>query len=150
MRFTFTNQDAAADAAPVTAIFLADAFRFQSRYLCAMYGSYLRSDIVQLAHHGNIGCEKEVYEAISATTVLFPHNYSSFSNYTAGTSSTWNFKVDYFVVKEQESVRYVFVAEKLCLTFALRPQGADFENIYDIANQKAPIAFDGRTAIKKQ
>jgi hypothetical protein len=150
VRFTFTNKDAAAGAAPTTAIFLADAFRFQSRYLCAMYGSYLRSDIVQLAHHGNIGCEKEVYEAISATTVLFPHNYGSFSNYTAGKSSTWNFKVDYFVVKQQQSVRYVFVAEKLCLTFALRPQGADFENIYDIANKKAPIAFDGRTAIKKQ
>ncbi len=149
VRFTFTNKDAAAGADPLTAIFLADAFRFQSRYLCAMYGSYLQSDIVQLAHHGNIGCEKAVYEAISATTVLFPHNYGSFSNYTAGKSDKWNFKVDYFVVREQESVQYVFVAEKLCLTFALRPNGADFENIYDIANEKAPVAFDGKTAIKK-
>ena len=149
VRFSFENQNATAGQKPLTAIFLADAFRFQSRYLCAMYGSYLQSDIVQLAHHGNIGCEKAVYEAISATTVLFPHAYDTFSKYTAGKSDAWNYKVDYFVVWEQESVEYVFVAEKLCLTFQLKPQGADFKNIYDIANSKAPIGFDGRTAIKK-
>ncbi len=149
VRFSFTNKDAVAGTEPLTAIFLADAFRFQSRYLCAMYGSYLQSEIVQLSHHGNIGCEKPVYEAISAKVVLFPHAYSSFSNYTAGKSSTWNFKVDHFVVKEQESVQYVFVAEKLCLTFALLPTGPYYEAIFDIANGRAPIAFDGKTAIKK-
>ncbi len=150
VRFSFANQDSAVGQAPVTAIFLADAFRFQSRYLCAMYGTYLQSDIVQLAHHGNIGCEKPVYEAIAAKVVLFPNAYGAFSTYTAGKSSTWNFKVDYFVVKEQESVQYVFVAEKLCLTFTLKPNGADFENVYDIADGKAPILFDGKTAIKKE
>ena len=149
VRFTFANKDATVGTLPTTAIFLADAFRFQSRYLCAMYGTYLRSDIVQLAHHGNIGCEKAVYEAIAATAVFFPHAYSSFSNYTAGKSSTWNFKVDHFVVKEQESVHYVYVAEALCLTLALTPNGPDYEGIYDIVNDKKPIAFDGKTALKR-
>ena len=149
VRFEIANKDAPA-AAPTTAIFLADAFRFQSRYLCAMYGSYLQSDIVQLAHHGNIGCEKAVYEAIAAKVVLFPHQYSAFSSYTSGASSAWNYKVDYFVVNEQESVQYVFVAEAKCLTFALLPSGPDCEGIYDIANNKATIEFDGKTAIKKK
>ena len=149
VRFSFANKDTPT-AAPLTAIFLADAFRFQSRYLCAMYGSYLQSEIVQLAHHGNIGCEKPVYEAIAAKVVLFPNAYGSFSNYTAGKSSTWNFKVDYFVVKEQQSVRYVFVAEKLCLTFTLTAGGPNYDAIYDIANNKAAIVFDGKTAIKKE
>ena len=150
VRFSFVNQDADAAQAPLTAIFLADAFRFQSRYLCAMYGKYLQSEIVQLAHHGNIGCEKPVYEAIAAKVVLFPNAYKSFSSYTAGKSSTWNYKVDYFVVKEQESVRYVYVAEAKCLTFTLLATGPDYEAIYDIADHKAVIAFDGKTAIKKE
>ena len=149
VRFEITNQDAP-EAAPTTALFLADAFRFQSRYLCAMYGEYLQSDIVQLAHHGNIGCEKAVYVEIAAKVVLFPHAYSSFKKYTAGSSSTWNYKVDHFVVKEQESVKYVFVAEAKCLTFTLLPTGPDYEGIFDIANNKAVIEFDGKTAIKKK
>ena len=149
VRFEIANQDAP-EAAPTTALFLADAFRFQSRYLCAMYGDYLQSDIVQLAHHGNIGCEKAVYVEIAAKIVLFPNAYTTFSKYVAGSSSTWNYEVDHYVVKEQESVKYVFVAEKKCLTFLLLPTGPDCEGIFDIANDKAAIEFDGKTAIKKK
>lgn len=40
--------------------------------LVKRYGNTLKSDIVQLAHHGQGGCEKEVYDVIDADLRLWP------------------------------------------------------------------------------
>ncbi len=148
-RMTFKNSEAASSEKPITAVFLADAFRFQSRFLCAMYGSYLESDIVQLAHHGNIGCEQAVYDAIQPRVVLFPHTTDTFLKYTAGTSSTWNYKVDYYVVHKLSTVDYVYVAQVgTYLTLTLSPTGPDFDGIYDAITGDA-IVYDNVAFIKK-
>ncbi len=137
VRMSLANADAPDAAAPVTALFLADAFRFQSRFLCAMYGEYLRSDIVQLAHHGNIGCEKAVYETIAPTVVFFPNDYDSYASYTQGNSSKWNYQVDRYVVNTLESVRYIYVAHRVFLTLTLDASGPAYDAIFDAITQQA-------------
>ncbi|NLN03805.1 MAG: MBL fold metallo-hydrolase [Clostridiaceae bacterium] len=55
-----------------TVLFLGDAGVEQGRTLLDMYGEKLRSDFVQMAHHGQNGVEKEVYEAIKPKACLWP------------------------------------------------------------------------------
>lgn len=148
VRMSFANSDAPKTAEPVTAVFLADAFRFQSRFLCAMYGEYLQSDIVQLAHHGNIGCEKPVYEAIAPTVVFFPNTYQSYYNYTATNNSKWNYQVDRYVVSKLESVQYIYVADQVCLTLPLGKNGPEYEKIYDAVSHEA-LAYNNKSILKK-
>ena len=148
VRMAFARKDAAADATPITAVFLADAFRFQSRFLCAMYGSYLKSDIVQLAHHGNIGCEKEVYTAIFPTVVFFPNNYAAYKTYTQSNSSTWNYQVDRYVVNQLESVQYIYVADQIPLCLRLGEGGPDYAGILCPTTGLA-IAYNGTSVVNK-
>ena len=53
MRFTFDNGK--------TFMVLGDATEKTSKQLAATYGSYLKSDMLQLAHHGLIGGDKQLY-----------------------------------------------------------------------------------------
>ena len=56
MRFTFDNG--------TTFTVLADSTAQTSKLLAATYREYLKSDILQLAHHGLIGGDKQLYEYI--------------------------------------------------------------------------------------
>lgn len=55
-----------------TVMFLADAYIHEGRRLLEKYGAALKSDIVQMAHHGQAGVERDVYEAIDADVCLWP------------------------------------------------------------------------------
>jgi hypothetical protein len=73
LRFSMytTNESGQRVGEPVTSLWAGDSNKRQSRHMCAMYGSYLQSDMVQMAHHGNIGCEKDFYtnaEDVDAVT----------------------------------------------------------------------------------
>ena len=50
---------------PFKAVFLGDLGVEGGRELLAMYGGGLKADAVQMAHHGQNGVEREVYEAIA-------------------------------------------------------------------------------------
>ena len=70
-----TNEQKERVGDPVTSVWLGDANALQSRYLCTMFGDYLESDMVQLAHHGNTGCEKDLYTLVNAKVLWFPVDY---------------------------------------------------------------------------
>ena len=55
-----------------TYMFLGDASETMSGILVNKYGALLKSDIVQVAHHGYGGGTKEVYDAIQAPIVFWP------------------------------------------------------------------------------
>lgn len=56
-----------------TVLFLGDAGVKEGNRLLAEYGpEYLKSDIVQMAHHGQGGVSEEVYKAINPTMCLWP------------------------------------------------------------------------------
>ena len=55
-----------------TCTVLADATHATGRILVNMYGTYLKSDIVQLSHHGVIGIIADIYNYIKAPVLLWP------------------------------------------------------------------------------
>ena len=55
-----------------TCLFLNDASIGSGKRLLDTYKEKLKSDIVQLAHHGQAGVDKDVYDAIDAKIRLWP------------------------------------------------------------------------------
>jgi hypothetical protein len=54
-----------------TVLFLGDCGIEAGERLLAKYGADLKSDYCQMAHHGQRGAEKDVYEAVSPRTCLW-------------------------------------------------------------------------------
>lgn len=54
-----------------TVLFLGDAGVEQGRVLLETYGDRLKSDMVQMAHHGQNGVEENVYQAINPSVCLW-------------------------------------------------------------------------------
>ena len=65
-----------------TYMFLGDASETMSGILVQKYGELLKSDIVQVAHHGFGGGTKEVYDAIQAPIVFWPICYEDPGSHT--------------------------------------------------------------------
>ena len=122
---------------PTTVLWLGDSNRQQSRWMCAMYGSYLKSDMVQLGHHGNVGCDIELYDSAKPETIWMPNSLSSYKSYT----KLENYKetsrpywVDRTLVYERDYLRYFFVsdvAHNVTLPFSNNGK-PDYEKIYDV------------------
>jgi hypothetical protein len=55
-----------------TIIALGDILEQAATIICNMHGSYLKSDIVQLAHHGTTPGTKALYTNINAPILLWP------------------------------------------------------------------------------
>lgn len=157
LRFSLSNKDAP-NAAPVTQMWTGDANRWQSRWMCATYGNYLKSDMVSVAHHGNLGCEIEFYDLVAPTAVWWPHNATAVKNYLTGNKDTqrWCFEVDQHLVFNVPSVKYVYAAggfenskqiEGCFTTLWLRRTGPDYENLQDAMTWE-PIAYNNSFAIK--
>ncbi|MBE6531697.1 MAG: MBL fold metallo-hydrolase [Ruminococcaceae bacterium] len=140
----------AAEGYKTTALILADANPGQSRYMCAMYGSYMQSDIVQLAHHGNIGCEIELYAAARPTVVLWPHANAIVGQWKDPdkVDEAAHIKVNVFVCHELDSVKYIFSSDtRYCVTLKLTSNGPDYA-VYD-AFTGNKIVFNKNTIIDK-
>lgn len=73
-------------------MFLGDASDEMSDLLIDTYGEKLKTDIVQLAHHGFNGTKKEVYELIDAVTVLWPTADYVFDKNLYRSANTYLFK----------------------------------------------------------
>ena len=141
LRFTLTNKNE--PSAKVTQMWTGDANRWQSRFMCATYGDYLKSDMVSVAHHGNNGCEVEFYAMVSPTTVWWPNTAGSAKSYLNPSKykSDFRHQTDQYLCNELESVKYVYTAGVAggsvgnlnhFTTLVLKASGPDYENIYDL------------------
>ena len=110
MQATSNGTDAVGD--PYVMIWTGDANNQQSRYMCAMYGDYLKADMVQVAHHGNIGCESDFYDTVKATVVWFPHSLQGYRGWLnpGSKDSNWVHQVDWKLINENPNTKYVFVS----------------------------------------
>ncbi len=72
-----------------TVMLLADATHHLSRALFHTYGSYLKSDYLQLAHHGFIGGDIDLYKAIDPDVCLWCVKHECFSGTLAGQKYQW-------------------------------------------------------------
>jgi len=62
-----------------TVMILGDSTTRSSNHLVNTYGNYLKSDIVQVAHHGKTGGTVALYERIDADVLLWPGGVANFN-----------------------------------------------------------------------
>ncbi|MBE6530975.1 MAG: hypothetical protein E7679_02630 [Ruminococcaceae bacterium] len=127
---------AASAASTVKVVFLGDAQRYQSRYLCAMYGSYLQSEMVQVAHHGNIGCEIALYDTISPQALLIPYSapmvHKILHKDANLTIDEYAKEVGYYLRNSLASVQYIYAsAEGNVTTIDITSSGAQYGSFYN-------------------
>ncbi len=80
-------------AAGNTVMWLGDAKNYASAALVNRYGSYIESDIVQVAHHGYDGITVKAYTAMKPKTLLWPStkaNLDTFLSKYSSDSYLWN------------------------------------------------------------
>ncbi len=157
---TITKLTIRSDNKDTTWMVLGDACLYQSRWLCAMWGgdtyntstglyenSYLTSNMVQLAHHGNIGCEIALYRTIQGEVLWFPHNSSAYNSYVHGGSTHWRAQVDKYVAKTLKTMKYIFVSGWYndsksfkeyhdSITLQFNADGPDFNDIWGVNYRK--------------
>lgn len=59
-----------------SSLFPGDLAQRGAGVMLAKFGNYLRSDIVQVSHHGYVGCTEEFYNTVAAPVALWPINKS--------------------------------------------------------------------------
>ena len=138
-------------------MWLGDANRDQSRLMCAMYGDYMGSDLVQVAHHGGPGCENDMYDTVNASVVMFPNTLERYQTYTdeSKVKPGNRYDVNRNLIFKNENTEYVFISHKNHTTL---PIGADNKPIFDQAYDAiqgpefligyTPDAETGGTAVK--
>lgn len=145
LRMTLLSQK---NATQTTMMWLGDANRLQSRFMCATFGTYLKSDMSTVAHHGNAGCEIELYEMIDPETLFWTHHTGSVQSYLNPENKRWINEVDQYFAYKLESVKRIF---------ANGPQqfyasGDTSSEAYKVAKGEVPcpngymhLVFDGAT-----
>ena len=68
----------------VKTLFLADAEAQTTNLLNNMYGSTLKSDIMQIAHHGYSGGSTSLYQKVAPKYTLWPTSQECFNQRTTG------------------------------------------------------------------
>lgn len=118
--------------------------------MCATFGDYLQSDMVQVAHHGAVGCESDFYDAVAPTVLWWPVAYVSFQSQAkpenkdkGGTAA-----VDYRLLYETPSVKYIYVSDTFNTTLTLGVNGPEYEALYDAVTGE-PIAYNGEQIRRK-
>jgi hypothetical protein len=106
-RMTFTGTN---NSEKTTMMWLGDANRLQSRFMCATWGTYLRSDVSTVAHHGNVGCEIDLYEMIDPETMLWTHHAKAAQDYLnpASVNKSFRYQVDQYFTYQLASVKRIF------------------------------------------
>ena len=72
MNLYHTNGTTVTEGSKTSMLWLGDAQENASKFMRATWGEYLKSDIVQVAHHGWNGCEWSFYQLAAPTAVLWP------------------------------------------------------------------------------
>ena len=103
-------------------LFLGDTSDVGAKKLNSSYTTALKSDFVQIAHHGlnNSGEIKTIYENAQAEYVFFPTSESWFNQYSGSGANN-------YLVYESKTVKQVFVSYKASMTLALPYDGTEFD-----------------------
>lgn len=72
-----------------TVLLLGDCMHEACRRIAHTYGDYLKSDILQVTHHGLIGGDKELYELIDPEICFWPINEERFLGFTSNQRYQW-------------------------------------------------------------
>lgn len=113
-RLTLTDQTGRTQ----TVMMLGDASESSNSILVARYGSYLKSDAVQVAHHGYPGGTDSVYNAIEAAVVFWPCPLVAPNGAPRFSSATWSAVTRRMLDKAYSKVLYVAGLGDVVLTLS--------------------------------
>ena len=128
MTINYTQNGAiTAGSKKTTVLWLGDAQDDASKCMRAMYGAYLDSDMVQVAHHNYSGSEWELYQLVSPECVWWPVNrkrYSETCHMPLATSGPdyVNYRINYRL----ESVKYIILSDEYNHTLTFTASGPDY------------------------
>ena len=106
--------------------------------MAAMYGTYLKTDMVSVAHHGGVGVTAEFYDLVSPTVVWWSNQTNSvYDAYLNPNGTAWNYKVDQHLAYDVDSVQYIYVADDYHITLVLKEDGPDHNGIYNATDKEA-------------
>ena len=111
-----------------------DMGRYIGCNLMAMYGSYLATEIMAVAHHGWVGPYREFYDVVQPKILWWTTCNKDFVNMVrtqASNHSWYHYRVDYYIRHDLESVKYIFVQDDYDHTLYLRGDGINYENILE-------------------
>ena len=101
-----------------TMLMLGDIQAVGCNVMVPMYGNYLKSDIVQVAHHGEIGATRDLYVKAAPTYLVWPTSTNRFNAQTAGTNSGDFYLVDYYL-KTNKNILEIIVADQKTKTMPI-------------------------------
>ena len=101
-----------------TTMWLGDIWTAAADKISDSFGSYVKSDFVQVAHHGYNGATIELYRLISPSVALWPTNQNAYENQTNGKNKNSYYAVDYFI-RHNLGLKEIYVADKTEKTFIL-------------------------------
>lgn len=126
-RSTGQNSDGSLNYLPneKTVMFLGDLHYQGDLAMQTMYGgtkstsAFLKSDVLQVAHHGWQGCSQELYDIVDADILLWPASNSAYRNQTNNGNSSvpangknYNYKaIDRWIKKNNGSRWVILVAD---------------------------------------
>ena len=113
-----------------TAMWLGDIWTAAADKLSDSFGSYVKSDFVQVAHHGYSGATIELYRLISPSVALWPANQNAYEAQTNGNNKNSYYAVDYFI-RHNLGLKELHVADKTEKTFIL-PYKAGSKSVKEI------------------
>ena len=99
-------------------LFLGDTQTESSGAMTEMYTTALKSDIVQVAHHGYDGASLAVYKQADPAMLLWPTSSAELETQTKDPASgTWYYRIDYSL-RYDLHVKEFFPADRVSKQFA--------------------------------
>lgn len=130
----------ASSGAESTFLWLGDVERIGGRRLLATYGTSLKSDMVQVAHHGWNGITKEMYDVISPEVVWWPQSKNNVINWSKNkTHANWFYEVDHYIAYDLASVKLLLIADVYNTTMDITGTAADYDHLTDALNPETTI-----------
>ncbi len=110
----------------VSTMWLGDMYMRGSKCMRMMYGNYLQSDAVQVAHHGFQGCEWPLYQLIAPECVLWPISLTRFIEVTSNATGAYYLTTNYKICNNLASVKMIIVADTYHTTITVTEDGFDY------------------------
>lgn len=129
---TIKSTDTQGNSRESDCIWLGDEERIGGRRLRGLWGSNLKAEMVQVAHHGGNGTDADVYKLIDPKIVWFPNDNRYKQSKGWENHKTWCNRVSWLVCYGLKNVDVIIMAENCDYTMIFTTNGPDYENIFDL------------------
>ena len=133
-------------------VWLGDVERIGSSRMRAMYGDFMQTEMVQVAHHASNGAESALYDLIAPSVVWLPTDkgrYQSMCVNQPSSSKDWRYHVDYKLCQQTASVKMIVVADVYDTTLPITADGPQYDRMFN-ANDGKSVGPDNIVIIDKR